>query len=82
MRSKWKGNYLTYLTYYEYFIENKNFCKADRSVAINLKFSNSVFYIYTGMYYVKLKVADLIVNEKFGMFAHTKKIVKHKKKKK
>lgn len=81
MRSTWKGNYLSLRTY-SYFFLNKKYFLAERNSTIISKFCNSTFYVHTGMYLLKIKISELLENKKFGMYAFTKEIVRHEKKKK
>ncbi len=82
MRSKWRGRYLNHSTYFSYFFSKGQNYLATRNSNIIYKFANSIFYIYTGTFWVKLKVSEILENKKFGNFAFTKEIVKHEKKKK
>lgn len=84
MRSKWKGFYLNQNMYYNYFFSTNNTTTyvATRNSAIIFKFVNEIFYIYTGTFWVKLKISEALEKKKFGCFAFTKEVVKHQKKKK
>lgn len=66
---------------YKEILENKKNLKTSaRNSLILPEYLDKIIYIYNGYQYKKIKITENMIGTKFGQYACSRKICKHKKK--
>lgn len=78
MRSKWKGNFINFKSYNNFFNNSSKVnLYISRNSIINYKFEQTYFLVHNGRFYFKIKVVRKSINFKFGEFSLTRELTRH-----